>query len=305
MLSVQCSKMEQKSIQVDHRGTMLDYPALFKQYLGQSGYSVSTQQMLTGCLRDFIEYGRFKSLTGISPGLILAFYDWLHIRPLKRKEGALSSVMISHYVYALKVFFSWQEDSGGMSYNPMSGLRLRRGERTMREPLSREEVDRLFTAAESICERVMLHLFYSCGLRRSEAVKLAIRDVWVKHRLLYIRSGKGASRRVIPLTGKVAAELGAYLEGWRKGKGQDKGAFMLNRVGKAMSGKSYNHLLKGVVKRAGLWEGISPHYLRHSIATHLLQGGMSLEYVRDFLGHRHLEATQLYAKVSADQVGQL
>ena len=80
---------------------------------------------------------------------------------------------------------------------------------------------------------------------------------------------------------------------------------MLNRVGKAMSGRSYNQLLKGVVRRSGLWEGITPHYLRHSIATHLLQSGMALEYVRDFLGHRHLEATQIHAKVGAHQLQQL
>jgi len=284
---------------------MHHYPTLFKQYLQQSGYSTTTQNMLSGCVRDFLQYGRFKGLTEVTPIVILEFYEWLHIRPLKRREGALSAMMISHYVYALKVFFSWQEASGGISYNPMSGLKFRRGERNSREALGQDEIAALFSAAPSIRERVMLHLFYSCGLRRSEAVKLSIRDVQARHRLLYVRSGKGASRRVIPLTGKVAGELVTYLEQWRKGRDSDKSAFMLNRVGKAMSGESYNHLLKGVVRRAGLWEGITPHYLRHSIATHLLQGGMSLEYVRDFLGHRHLEATQIYAKVGAHQLQQL
>lgn len=284
---------------------MHHYPTLFKQYLQQSGYGVSTQNMLPGCVRDFLQYGRFKRLTDITPLVILNFYEWLHIRPLKHRGGALSAMMISHYVYALKVFFSWQEASGGIRHNPMSGLKFRRGERNSREALEREEIAALFAAALSIRERVMLHLFYSCGLRRSEAAKLSIRDVQARHRLLYVRSGKGASRRVIPLTGKVAGELATYLEQWRKGRASDKGAFMLNRVGKAMSGRSYNQLLKGVVRRSGLWEGITPHYLRHSIATHLLQGGMALEYVRDFLGHRHLEATQIYAKVGAHQLQQL
>jgi integrase/recombinase XerD len=69
------------------------------------------------------------------------------------------------------VFFSWQEASGGIAYNPMSGLKFRRGERNSREALSLDEIAALFSAALSIRERVMLHLFYSCGLRRSEAVK--------------------------------------------------------------------------------------------------------------------------------------
>src|SRR5690242_19938572 len=107
---------------------MHHYPTLFKQYLQQSGYSITTQNMLPGCVRDFLQYGRFKGLREVTPIVILEFYEWLHIRPLKRRVGALSAMMISHYVYALKVFFSWQEASGGISYNPMSGLKFRRGE---------------------------------------------------------------------------------------------------------------------------------------------------------------------------------
>ncbi|ACU62219.1 integrase family protein [Chitinophaga pinensis DSM 2588] len=278
------------------------YIIQFQNYLQQSGYGLSTQRMLPACVREFLEYGGFKSIVEISPGIIVLFYEWLHIRPLKYRSGALSGIMISHYVYALKVFFSWQESSDGLQYNPMSGLKFRRHASGRREALSVEVVEALFTAAISMREKVMLHLFYSCGLRRSEAEMLNVRDVQVRHRLLYVRSGKGASRRVIPLTGKVAGELGVYLEEYRKSGAVEKGAFMLNREGRRMSGSSYNRLLKGLVGRAGLWQGISLHYLRHSIATHLLQGGMSLEYVRDFLGHRHLEATQIYAKVGAHQL---
>ncbi|QHS58031.1 tyrosine-type recombinase/integrase [Chitinophaga agri] len=279
------------------------YVMQFRDYLQQSGYSIGTQRMLPACVRDFLEHGSFKSLQEITPLIIGIFYEWLHIRPSKRKGGgALSGMMIRHYVYALRVFFRWQEHSGRLSYNPMSGLRLGKSERISREALNEGVVQELFSAAGSYRERVMLHLFYSCGLRRSEAEQLNVRDVQVRHRLLYVRSGKGASRRVIPLTGRVAVELSVYLDEYRKAKGEDKSAFMLNRVGGRMSGESYSRLLKKVVSRACLWEGITPHYLRHSIATHLLQSGMSLEYVRDFLGHRHLEATQVYAKVGAHQL---
>ncbi|MBW8688399.1 tyrosine-type recombinase/integrase [Chitinophaga rhizophila] len=284
---------------------MEDYITRFKSYLHQSGYSVGTQRMLPGCVRDFLAYAGCKAVIKVTPQIIGLFYEWLHVRPLKRKGGALSGMMIRHYVYALKVFFSWLEESGELLYNPMSGLRLGKVERGNREALSVAVVKELFSGARSVRERVMLHLFYSCGLRRSEAEQLNVRDVQVRHRLLYVRSGKGASRRVIPLTGKVAAELGVYLEQYRKASGVEQRAFMLNRVGKRMSGESYSRLLKALVKRESAWTGISPHYLRHSIATHLLQGGMPLEYVRDFLGHRHLEATQLYAKVAPGQLALL
>lgn len=278
------------------------YPSAFKTYLEQSGYSVSTQRMLPACIGEFLHYGRFTRLEEVSLPAILSFYEWLHIRPLKRGSGALSAMMISHYVYALKVFFHWQEQSGELMYNPMSGLRLRRVAGGNREPLSSVEISALFSATVSLKEQAMLHLFYSCGLRRSEAVRLKVSDVQVKYRLLYVRSGKGARRRVVPLTVAVAAVLGAYLSQERPG---GSGAFMLNRTGRPMSGNGYYLLLKEVVRRAGLHAEISPHYLRHSIATHLLGGGMDIENVREFLGHRCLESTQVYAKCNPDQLKDL
>lgn len=279
-----------------------DYPSAFKTYLQQSGYSEAIQKTLPVYLRDFLDYGRFTRLEEVSAASIVSFYEWLHIRPLKRGSGALSVVMINHYVYALKVFFCWQELNGGIIHNPMNVLRLRLGKGGTRAPLSREEINSLFSAAITPREQAMLHLFYSCGLRRNEAVQLKICDVQVKYRLLYVRSGKGARRRVVPLTGTVAAALGAYLEQERP---DGSGAFILNQAARAMSGDNYSKLLKGVVRRAGLREEISPHYLRHSIATHLLRGGMHIENVREFLGHRLLESTQIYAKANPDQLKDL
>jgi integrase/recombinase XerD len=110
----------------------------------------------------------------------------------------------------------------------------------------------------------------------------------------------------VPMPAAVAKELEAYwLQercGYSAKKVKDQEAFMLNRVGGRMSGAGYNDLFKALAGRAGLSPDITLHHLRHSIATHLLQSGMSLEYVRDFLGHYHLETTQLYARPSAEQL---
>ncbi|ASZ10852.1 tyrosine-type recombinase/integrase [Chitinophaga pendula] len=270
----------------------------FTSYLSILGYGASTQRMLPACVRELLSYGQYSHVDAISASGIRDFYAWLQVRPLKRGDGGgLSSMMISHYVYALRVFFDWLEVSGQLLHNPMSGLKFGRGKAGVREPLSVEAVQQLFNCVEDLKEQALLHLFYSCGLRRGEAVSLHIRDVSVRSRLLYVRSGKGAKRRVIPLTAGVAASLGVYLSEIRLQEWGSSSAFMLNRLGRPMSGDSYNRLLKVLVDRAGLPGHVSPHYLRHSIATHLLQGGMHLEYVRDFLGHSHLEATQLYAKV--------
>lgn len=275
----------------------------FKSYLSVLGYSSSTQSMLPACIRDFLEYGQYSSIQEIRPADISMFYEWLHERPLKRGEGgSLSEMMISHYVYALKVFFSWQLETGCITSNPVSVLKFKSPGRGYREPLTVAEVQTLFAAVATCREHAMLHLFYSCGLRRSEAVRLRLSDVHFRQRLLYVRSGKGDRRRVIPLTDKVAVSLEQYVL-QERGKARCMGtAFMLNSMGRAMRGNNYAVLIKSLLRKAGMDKGISPHHLRHSIATHLLQSGMSMEYVRDFLGHKCLESTQIYARPGAHQL---
>ncbi|MGF6930339.1 integrase/recombinase XerD [Chitinophaga sp. W2I13] len=274
----------------------------FKSYLSVLGYSSTTQSMLPACIRDFLEYGQYSSIGEIQPVDISMFYEWLYMRPLKRGEGALSEMMISHYMYALKVFFSWQLETGAIIRNPVSVLKFKRPGRGHREPLTVAKIQTLFAAAATCREHAMLHLFYSCGLRRSEAVRLQLSDVHFRQRLLYVRSGKGDRRRVIPLTDRVAVSLEQYVL-QERGKARYTGtAFMLNSKGKAMRGNSYVALLKSLLRKAGMRKDISPHYLRHSIATHLLQSGMSMEYVRDFLGHKCLESTQIYARTGSHQL---
>lgn len=133
--------------------------------------------------------------------------------------------------------------------------------------------------------------------RRTEAVRLNTRDIHFKHQLLYVREGKRAKRRAVPMPVKVSEALEAYyLEERTQVNTKDTDAFMLNRTGTRMSGDSYNRRLKEIAARTAIRREISLHYLRHSIATHLLETGLPVEYVRDFLGHSHLEATQIYTK---------
>ena len=278
----------------------------FAAWLYQVGYSEGTQNMLPTLVREFLRQQQITDISNIRQAQVKRFYSWLQIRPLKKRSGALSEMMIHHYVYALRTFFSWLEVTEQMDYNPISGLTFKRPTQNGREPLSRAEVSRLFEAASSGKETALLHLFYSCGLRRSEGAALNIPDVRCKDHLLYVRAGKGAKRRVVPMTAAVAKELETYwLEercGYSAKKVKDEEAFMLNRVGCRMSGSGYNELFKELAGKAGLAGEITLHHLRHSIATHLLQSGMSLEYVRDFLGHSYLESTQIYARPDATQL---
>jgi integrase/recombinase XerD len=281
----------------------------FTAWLGQLGYGESTRKMLPACVREFLRQQQITSIRYIEPQQVRDFYGWLPTRPLKKRSGALSERMIHHYVYALKTFFTWLEITGQIELNPVSGLLFKRPEQNSRRPLSREETGQLFTAATGLKERALLHLFYSCGLRRSEGEALNTTDVRFREQLLYVRAGKGAKRRVVPMPAAVTTDLETY---WLQERCsymarqvKDADAFMLNRVGNRMSGASYNTLFKALAGRAGLSGEITLHHLRHSIATHLLQSGMRLEQVRDFLGHSFLETTQLYARPSAEQLSLL
>lgn len=281
----------------------------FKDYLYQVGYSENMQYMLPALVREFLEQQQISDISYVEQQKVKSFYEWLQIRPLKKRGGALSETMIQHYVYGLKTFFSWLEVTGQADYNPLSGMKFKKAVHHARRPLTVEQIRDLFTAAITLKEIALLHLFYSCGLRRSEGEALNIHDIHFREQLLYVREGKGAKRRVIPLTGKVRDDLEAYYLHERCGssaaKARDEDAFMLNSRGTRMSGDSYMKLLKRLLHKAGILEEVSLHHLRHSIATHLLQSGMSMEYVRDFLGHRHLESTQIYAKPDAEQLKQL
>ena len=278
----------------------------FKNYLYQVGYSETIQNMLPALVSEFLEQQQITDVSYVEQQQVKAFYDWLQIRPLKKRTGALSEMMIQHYVYALKTFFGWLEITGQADYNPISGMKFKRPGQNMRQPLSHQQIQELFTAATTLKETALLHLFYSCGLRRSEGEALNIRDIHFREQLLYVREGKGAKRRVIPMTEKVTADLENYYLGDRcSGSAipvKDEDAFVLNNAGRRMRGLSYIDLLKRIVNRAGIMQEVTLHHLRHSIATHLLQSGMGMEYVRDFLGHAHLESTQVYAKPDGEQL---
>gem|GEM_PF-2205182 len=241
---------------------------------------------------SFIEYHNVSSPESVTQEQISSFYKWLHERPNKRLGGGLSDNYIYQHVYALKLFFRYQEETGEITYNPISAMKFKRPEYAGREPLSREEIRLLFDTAETMKETAILHLFYSCGLRRSEAQDLHSKDLCFAEKLLYVRKGKGkgAKRRAVPLAQKAAEQLQQYLN--RERGNADTESFILNKNGKPMSGNSFYNTVRNLTERSGINKTVTLHQLRHSIASHLLERGLSVESVRNFLGHRHLESTQ-------------
>jgi integrase/recombinase XerD len=272
--------------------------AAFKKYVAQIGYSKSSQYQIPTCITEFLAVIN-KNIEEINQQDILFFYDYLQTRPLKKRAGTLSEAMINHYLFALKTFFNWLQTTEQITQSPISNLKFKRLPSNYRQALSQQEIKQLFAAASTLKESTMLHLFYSLGLRRTEAENLHTLDIHFNKNMLYVRAGKGRKRRAIPMNDTVKNALLHY-ENTKENPSYNP-AFMLNQRGNKMRGNNYYTQLKTLIKKidnpSAAIENCTLHHLRHSIATHLLQNGMSIEFVRDFLGHTHLEATQIYTKV--------
>lgn len=283
------------------------YREEFKTHLKRLGYSKGSQSMLPACIAEFLQQLEEKHiyhLQEIESTHIGQHYEYLTQRPNRRRTGGLSSRMISHHIYAIRLFLNYQEQIGNIKENPISGLSFPRPESQQREILTIEEIKQLYTKTDTFREKAIIGIFYGCGLRRIEGEALNIRDVSFKRSLVYVRDGKGSKRRVVPVNEKVLSDFANYIH-YERFASHNETAFICNNAGRRMRGDKLNNTVKKLILKAEIQKEISLHNLRHTIATHLLDNGMSVEYVRDFLGHKHLEATQIYTRVSKRKLRRL
>ncbi len=275
----------------------------FKSYLEQIGYTKSTKYNLQNYVKEFLEFTK-KAVNTIIEEDIVKFIEYLKNRKHKRKNELLSDSFAINYVFALNVFFRWLEQSEAIKTNPISNLKFKKPKQNTRQPLTQSEIIKLFESVVNTKQTAILHLFYSTGLRRSEAVNLNIRDIHFRENIVYVRSGKNNKRRVVPITESVKTDLENYLL-YERPKVEEV-AFMLNKHDTRMRDCQYNKVLKEIIKHSKLnIEHCSLHHLRHSIATHLLENGLKIEFIKEFLGHTYLGTTQIYAKVNQHQLMKL
>lgn len=277
--------------------------AAFHQYLIRLGYHQESAKMLPYCVREFFAYSG-KELEAVTEEDISSYHQYLQERPNKRYAGGLSASTIYQHLYSLRLFFTWQLEKGKLQTHPMSRLSFQLPAAKPRQILTQDEIQLLYQACQDSKERALLAVFYGCGLRKSEVEALSIADVDFKSGLLYVRRGKYAKRRAVPMSTKVQADLFRYVSYGRYGKAAEPALFY-NAWGRRMRGYSMSRILRKLLTRAKITKTISLHCLRHSIASHLLENGLAVEYVRDFLGHKHLESTQIYTRINQDQLWNL
>jgi len=168
--------------------------------------------------------------------------------------------------------------------------------------LSPEEVVRFLAAALPGRDRTLLDVAYSCGLRLKELLGLQVRDIDSARMVLHIRAGKGQKERLVPLSPRLLEVLRAYWREYRPATWLFRG---VNKPTEALTGGAVQRICQRTGKRAGLSKRVTPHTLRHSFATHLLEAGVDLLSVQALLGHSHFNTTAKYLHISMRRLAQL
>ncbi len=219
------------------------------------------------------------------------------------QDGAAS---VGRKIAALKTLFKYLCNRCGLSINPAALLRPPQNRRHLPVYLEEEEADRLLDIDYSddelkLRDRAVLELMYACGLRVSEVSELDVGNIRFIDEVVRV-FGKGRKERLIPL-GRVAAEiLQKYLELRRPAAAVAGDALFLNARGGRLSARSLSTLVKKYGLRAGLQKPLTPHAVRHSFATHLLQNGADLRVIQELLGHSSLSTTQRYTHVDVKRL---
>lgn len=220
----------------------------------------------------------------------------------------LAPTSVARAVVSLKSLYRYLAREGRVDADPTGKLAAPRRPRSLPKSISVEEVVRLIETPSSDLlgrrDRAALETLYGSGIRISELVSLDLDDLDLEEGSLLVRSGKGAKARRVPLGRKARTAVGDYVsvtrpELIRRSSGAAaRGALFLNARGGRLTRQGCWKLLKGYAEAAGLGPHVSPHTLRHSFATHMLDGGADIRVVQELLGHASLSTTQIYTLVS-------
>jgi len=230
-----------------------------------------------------------------------------YLAALRRAD--YSRATIARKIATLRSFYKFLARQGEVQHNPVKILRTPRQEKRLPKFLSPTDVERLLGTTKghdllSLRDAAMLEALYSTGMRVSELVGLDLEDIDPIGEVVRVR-GKGRRERLAPMGSYALNALHRYLEARAKADVQDAKAVFVNRHGRRLNARSVRRKLAKYLALAGLDPTVSPHTLRHSFATHMLERGADLRAVQELLGHRSLSTTQIYTHVTAGRLRQV
>ena len=248
---------------------------------------------------DYFVLGRDQlDLGSVDHLAIRSYLAWLARRKLSRSSSARK-------LSALRSFFKFMMREGFVPANPARGVSTPKREKFLPSVIQSSDIETLFEQAD--CEKVLgvrdrawMELLYASGLRIGELVGIDLDDIDLRSRLVKVR-GKGSKERIVPFGSKAESAIRAWLAARLeliRGHEDERQPLFVNYRGDRISARSVRRLFDRYVRGASLRSGVSPHTLRHSFATHLLNAGADLRTIQELLGHASLSTTQKYTHLN-------
>jgi integrase/recombinase XerD len=270
----------------------------------------SSERTLDAYRRDVARFATFAVVKGVAAPAAV-FPKLLRDYVYHLKDLGLSPASIRRNVSAVRAYFRFLAGEGHVTKDPSDRLETPQRWRTLPEVLTVDEIRRLLAAPTMddplyFRDRAMLELAYGAGLRVSEWIGIGMKDLLLDDGLVRV-FGKGSKERLVPIGRTGIGSLAIYVRELRPRleRGAGRGLLFLNARGAPLSRMGAWKILRKYVERAGLTKAVSPHTLRHSFATHLLEGGADLRAVQEMLGHADISTTQIYTHVDREYLRQV
>lgn len=280
----------------------------FLEYLSvERGLAKNTIEAYKRDLKSYIYFLRKKNIIDINSSNRAIIVAYL----LQMQKSGKASSSISRTCAALRSFYQFLFREHVISEDPTIDLDTPKLEQRLPKVLNTEEVEKLLSQPDittplGLRDKSMLELLYATGMRVSELISLSVEDVNLETGFLRCM-GKGSKERIIPV-GSIALEyLKEYLSSVRKQllNGKESKKLFFNRQGNPMTRQGFWKIIKKYSKQAGIYKKITPHTLRHSFATHLLENGADLRAVQEMLGHADISTTQRYTHLTQNRIKQI
>jgi len=279
---------------------------MFKQFIEKEVLKLSDENLskpISKLLQKEKDKRESFELKTVDKWIIRQYLSCLYNQSKKNKT-------IMRKISSLRSFFKFSMKNGYVSTNPMEDIQSPKREKTLPKALTYDEVQNFFNGPDIVTylglrDRTIMELFYSSGLRIFELVSLNRNDIDLANMTVNVM-GKGKKQRIVPLTENVVKWIKTYLESPFRfenskthKKQKDLNAIFLNKWGERITVRSIDRLFKIYLMKTGLSSDITPHTIRHTIATHLLENGMDLKTIQVILGHSSLSTTTIYTHVSS------
>ena len=281
---------------IDDIGKTLD--SYHAYMLLEKGLSSNTLASYNDDVMKYLSYiaDRRITLRETSPEILHAFLADLH-------DLGIAPATQARIISGLKSFFKFMKMEGYIDENPTLLLQAPRLGRHLPDVLSTDEIDEMIScinmsSPEGQRNRAIIETLYGSGLRVSELVNLDLAHVYLDEQYLIVR-GKGSKERMVPMSEIAVNEIKAYLPDRAQLdiKPGEENILFLNRRGKRLTRVMIFYIIKNLCELAGIRKTISPHSLRHSFASHLLEGGANLRAIQQMLGHESISTTEIYLHI--------